>query len=137
MCVERPHSFFPSFIHAFIHSFIRHSSLFLLGPALGYLKMRRTTKLSTDLIHFFMHSFIHAFIHVFFHSSIIFTLVRSRPGLSEDEADDEDAEDQTVFDRTVLLDSKRAKSFQAAGKDPTCKIVGTGMMIGENELMSK
>jgi len=52
--------------------------------------------------------------------------LRSRPGLSEDEADDEDAEDQTVFDRTVLLDSKRAKSFQAAGKDPTCKIVGTG-----------
>ena len=56
-------------------------------------------------------------------------IVRSRPRLSEDDADDEDvdaAEEQTVFDRTVLLDSSRAKSFKAAGKDPTCKIVGTG-----------
>jgi len=55
---------------------------------------------------------------------------RSRWGMSDEEAEDEDemegGEETTVFDRSVLLDSSRAKSFRAAGKDPTCKIVGTG-----------
>jgi len=48
---------------------------------------------------------------------------------SEEDADDEDFEafkEQTVFDRTVLLDSSRSKSFKAAGKDPKCTIVGSG-----------
>ena len=60
-----------------------------------------------------------------------FHFLRSRLRLSDDEADDEDldgADEQTVFDRSVLLDSSRAKSFRAAGKDPTCKIVGTGTL---------